>query len=286
MSKRIQHGAISIRTKASTLATTNSSTYPSACSSENEDGAPVEREKRSSFPFLALPSELRNKIYSLAFSAAPQVLDLDPSTFQLLHRSKMLALFMVSRQIHFEASHRFFSTHTFRLFPTYPGRYFKTKKPLLARLPSRYRRSITNLELRLGPGWNAPPVGWVVNEGLGLKDCANVRVLKIFVECDPSDAIFKGFRRGDGFYERFSQNLLEGVLKEVPGIKMVEFDAWSSVKRTGDMISGLREVVLRFGKVVGWGPERGWDQQLDRVWLDAVLMHGVSKLSKSVAVLS
>jgi hypothetical protein len=138
----------------------------------------------------------------------------------------------------------------------------------------------------LGPGWNAPPRGWVVNDALGLKDCITVRDLKVFVECDPSDAIFKGFRRGDGFYERFSQNLLEDVLKEVPSIKLVEFDAWSSVKRTGDMISGLRDVVLRFNKVVGWGPERGWDQELDKVWLDAVLMHGAGKLSKSVAVFS
>ena len=155
--ERIRHGALSIRSKASTSTTPSSSTYPSAYLSDNEDGGSAEREKRASFPFLALPSELRNKIYSLVFSAVPQVLDLDPSTFQLLHKSKMLALFMVSRQIHLEASHRFFSTHTFRLFPTYPGRYFKTKKPLLARLPPHYRRSMTSLELRLGPGWNAPP---------------------------------------------------------------------------------------------------------------------------------
>jgi hypothetical protein len=286
MTRRMKHGALSIRSIASTPTTPDSLAYQSTYASENEEGGSVERERRVTFPFLALPSELRNKIYSLVFSVTPKVLDLDPSTFQLLHKHKTLALFTVSRQVHLEASDRFFSTHTFRLFPTYPGRYFKTKRPLLARLPSHYRHSITNLELRLGPGWNAPPRGWVVNDALGLKDCMNVRVLKIFVECDPSDAIFKGFRRGDGFYERFSQNLLEDVLKEVPGIKVVEFDAWSSVKRSGDMIAGLGEVVSRFGKVVGWGPERGWDQELERVWLDAVLMHGGGKLSKSVAVFS
>jgi hypothetical protein len=280
----MNHGVLSIRTVASVSTTPVSSTHPSAYPLENEDEDPTQGQKQAPFPFLSLPSELRNKIYSLVFSEAPQVLDLDPSTFHLFHKQKMLALFTVSRQIHLEATHHFFSTHTFRLFPTYPGRYFKTKKPLLARLPKHHRSSITNFELRLGPGWNAPPRGWVVNDALGLKDCINVRVLKIFVECDPSDAIFRGFRASDGFYERFSQNLLDGILKEVPSIKVVEFDAWSSVKRNGDMIAGLGEVVSRYDKVVGWGPERGWDQELDRVWLDAVLLHGGGKLSKSLAV--
>jgi hypothetical protein len=278
----MKHGELSIRSRASNSATPSSSAYQPASPSQNKE-RPAKGIKPAFFPFLALPSELRNKIYFMVFCPL-QVLDLDPSTFQLLHKDKTLALFAVSRQVHFEASHYFFSTHTFRLFPTYPGRYFKTKKPLLARLPSNYRSSITNLELRLGPGWNAPPGGWVVNDALGLKDCTNVRLLKIFVECDPSDAIFKGFRRSDGFYERFSQNLLEDVLKEVPGIKVVELDAWISVKRSGDMIAGLEEVVLRFNKVIGWGPEGGWDQEFNTVRLNAMPMHGGWKLSKSAAV--
>lgn len=240
-------------------------------------------KKMPTFPFLSLPSELRNKIYSLVFGITPEVIDLDPSTFSLLHRNKVLALFGVSRQIHLESMHHFFSTHTIRLFPTFAG-YFKTKKPLLARLPKSYRQSITTLELRLGPGWNKPPRGWVVNDALGLQDCASVRLLKVFVECDPSDIIFKGFRAGEGFYEKFSQDLLEGVLKEIPSVQVVEFDAWSSVKRTGDMITGLGEVVARYDKVIGWGPERGWEEESDHVWLDAVLLYGGGKLSNSVAV--
>jgi hypothetical protein len=212
------------------------------------------------FPFLALPSELRNKIYSLVFSPdlrlAPPIFDLDAAIFQMLQRQRMLALFGVCRQTHREASHRFFSTHTFRIFPTEP-RYFSTKRPLLARLPPHYRSSITSLELRLGPGWGAPPPGWAVNKALGLKDCVNVRVLKVFVECDPSDAVFKGFRKSDGFYERFSQNLLEGVLGEVPSIKVVEFDAWSGAKRTGSMIAKLGEVASRFEKIIAYEPDKG-----------------------------
>jgi len=124
-----------------------------------------------------------------------------------------------------------------------------------------------------------------VNEALGLADCTSVRVLKVFVECDPSDAIFKGFRKSEGFYEGFSANLLDEVLKEVPSIKVVEFDAYTSVKRNGDMMSGLGEVVAKYDKIVAWGAERGWDLESDQVWLDSLLMHGAGqKLSKNVAV--
>lgn len=125
----------------------------------------------------------------------------------------------------------------------------------------------------------------MVNDALGLVDCVNVRVLKVFVECDPSDAIFKGFRMGEGAYERFSAGLLDGVLKAVPEIKVVEFDAYSSVKRTGDMMSGLERVAKKSGKIIGWGPERGWQQESDQAWLDAVLIHGAGKrLNKSVVI--
>ncbi len=143
------------------------------------------------------------------------------------------------------------------------------------------------MELRLGPGWNDPPPGWVVNDALGLRDCGSARVLKVFVECDPSDGYFAGFRKSEGFYEKFSAKLLDAVLKEIPTLQVIEFDAWKSVKRTGDMMSGLGEVVAKYDKVVAWGEERGWDQESDQVWLDAVLIHGgAQKLSKTIAVFS
>jgi len=284
MARGMSHKVLSIRSVPSTSTTPLSSAYPSAYPSDDEEEKPT--KKKPTFPFLSLPSELRNKIYDLVFTPAPQVIDLDPSTFSILHRNKVLALFGVSRQVHLEATHHFFSTRTFRLFPTYPGRYFKTKKPLLARLPKHYRASITYLELRLGPGWNNPPRGWVVNDALGLKDCISARVVKVFVECDPSDIIFQGFRAGDGFYEKFSQGLLEGILTEIPTIKVVEFDAWSSVKRNGDMIAGLGEVVVRYDRLIGWGPERGWKEESDHIWLDPVHLRGGAMVSKSVAVLA
>lgn len=278
------HGVLAIRSAATSNNTTPaSSTYLSAYPSEDEGEIATPKQ---TFPFLSLPSELRKKIYDLAFAATPQVIDLDPDTFSLIRREKLFALFKVSRQLYDESTHHFFSTLTFRLFPTYPGRYFKTKRPLLCRLAAKYRATMTSLDLRLGPGWNNPPQGWVVNQALGLADCVNVRVLKVFVECDTSDPIYNGFRKGEGFYERFCAELLEAVLKEVPSIQVVEFDAWSAVKRNGDMISGLGEVVARFDKVVGWGPQRGWDQESDQVWLDALLLHRPGKLTKSVPQLS
>jgi len=126
-----------------------------------------------------------------------------------------------------------------------------------------------------------------VNDALGLSDCAGVRVLKIFVECDPSDAIFKGFRKGDGFYERFSQGLLDGVLNGVPSIKVVEIDAWSSVKKSGDMVAGLLEVAVDHQKVIAWGPERGWvqDEERNRVPATTVPVKGqVKLLARNVAI--
>lgn len=263
------------------LKTPSSSTYPSAYPTEDEADDNDKKPTRKTFNFLRLPSEIRNTIYSMVYSSAPAVIDLDPHTFSLLNRQKILAVFSVSRQVHLEATHHFFSTHTFRIFPTYPGRYFKTKKPLLARLPQHYRESITSLELRVGPGWNNPPRGWVVNDALGLQDCTSVRVLKVFVEVDPSDGIFKGFRAGDGFYEKFCQGLLADVLKGVPTVDVVEFDAWPSVKRTGDMMRGLGEIIIKMNKVIAWGPERGWEKESDQVWMSAMLG---GALSKSIAI--
>ena len=40
----------------------------------------------------------------------------------------------------------------------------------------------------------------------------NVRTLRVFVECDPSHDIFKGFRVGRDYFTEFSAQLLEGVI--------------------------------------------------------------------------
>jgi hypothetical protein len=212
--------------------------------------------KKKPFRFMELPSELRIEIYAYHFEGTGSVIDLDSDNYKRIHQK--LAILRTCRAIYQEASHVFYSTRTFRIFPTQPGRFFKTKKPLLARLKTCQRLSLTSLELRLGPGWNKPPRGWVVNPALGLAECVNVRKLTVFVECDPSDNVFKGFRKADGFYESFSRELLDQVLAEMPFVQSVHFDAWSSVKKSGAMMVGLFEVAKARGRAICWGPERNW----------------------------
>jgi len=208
------------------------------------------------FRFMDLPSELRIKVYAYHFADAPRTIDLDPDNYKRIHR--YMSIFRVSRTVFSEASYVLYSSRTIRLFPTHPGRFFKTKKPLLARLNPRQRACLTSLELRLGPGWSKPPRGWVVNRALGLADCVNVRRLTVFIECDPSDSVFTGFRQSDTFYEDFSSNLLTEVLAQMPWVDRVYFDAWSSVKKKGGMMRRLVGTSMELGKKVCWGPERGW----------------------------
>ncbi|KAK7430982.1 hypothetical protein QQZ08_002512 [Neonectria magnoliae] len=230
---------------------------------------PLRKKRRvpaTPLPFLSLPSELRIKIYAYFFdeedvdtlvSPDPNnVIDLDPGNYKRFHRK--LGLLRVCKQVHAEACFLFYSTRTFRIFPTYPGRHFKTKKPLLARMKPHQRQTITSLELRLGPGWNAPPRGWVVNPALGLQDCVDVEILKVYVECDPSDNTFNGFRRSEGFYEGFCRNLLVNVLDELPSVQVVEFDARANVKKSGKMMQGLIDVATQAERIIEWGPRRRW----------------------------
>lgn len=226
-------------------------------SSEHSSAAAAARAKIpvTPFRFMDLPSELRLKVYAFHFSDIQDTVDLAPDNPQKIKKS--LAIMRTCRQVRTEATHYLFSSHIFRIFPTHSGRPFKTKKPLLARLKPYQRHCLTTLEFRVGPGWGKPPRSWVVNPALGLADCINVRSVNVFVECDPSDDIFKGFRR-EGFYENFCRNLLNGILDGLPAVERVQFDAWSSVKKRGDMVQTLLDVATQKRKKICWGPERGW----------------------------
>ena len=209
------------------------------------------------FPFLALPYELRLRVYELVLTY-PKTIDLDPTNYRAIARN--LQTFLVNRQMHDEASRAFYSCNTFRIFPIH-GRFFHAKLPLLARLPPRYRAHITKLELRLGPGWTKPPRGWVADNRLGLADMGKLRLLKIFVECDPaSHPIFEGFRNGEDFYTTFSVELVRSFMAQVPPLAEIEFDAYPSVERTSPLLQGLVHEAKAWLKRVTWGPERGWDK--------------------------
>lgn len=167
--------------------------------------------------------------------------------------------------MHNEAYPVFYS-QTIRLFPTH-GRFFHTKAPLLARLPTHYRSVITTLELRLGPGWSNPPKCQNTRlPSLGLADCSSLRTLKMFVECDPSDPIFAGFRGKNATeetYKYFAVDLLLGILEQVPSLQVVEIDAYPAVKKEAPLVMALRRKVEEGGKRVVWGPLRGWEKEGD-----------------------
>ncbi|KAJ4352240.1 uncharacterized protein N0V89_007587 [Didymosphaeria variabile] len=211
------------------------------------------------FRFFALPSELRIRILELLL-VRDKTIDLDPSNTRTLLPS--LRLFFVSRRMHAEASHVFYAQNTFRVFAI-NGRFFHTKKQLLTRLAPHYIAQMRSLELRLGPGFNKPPKGWVVDQRLQLHHAANVRLLKVFVELDPaSHPSFEGFRHDDcgaaeQFFTTFSLGLLGCLFGELPQLKRVEFDAYPGISRNSPLMKALVEETRMGRKEVGWGPERG-----------------------------
>ncbi|KAM0804310.1 hypothetical protein BDR22DRAFT_790856, partial [Usnea florida] len=197
------------------------------------------------FPFFSLPSELRLKILRHAL-LTDHIIDLSPQNHGITARQR-LNIFLTTQRLHHEASSVFYSGHTFRIFPTH-GRFFGHRvRPLIARLPARYRAALVSVELRLGPGWSDPPRSWRVDDGLGLEEMEGVRTVKVFVECDPSHEIFNGFRIDRDFFTGFSAGLLEGVLKRLPSVVQVELDGWPSVKRDGPLVRRLLEVARDAG---------------------------------------
>lgn len=256
----------------STVVSSNTSTYPSEAEWDEDavnalniaaltldvpiaNKPPPKKKAREIFRFMDLPHDLRVKIYEYHFAPIGHVVDLEHGNYFTIH--KRLSLFRVCRQIYHEASHVFYSTKTFRIFPI-DGRFSRAKKGLLARMKPRARAHLTSLELRLGPGWSKPYRSWVVDPLVGLADCVNVHRLCVYIEIDPSDNIFNGWRKSNGFYEQFCQNLLDEILKAVPSVDKVQFDARISVKKAGNMTSCLLETARANDRAICWGPERGW----------------------------
>ncbi|KAJ6081787.1 hypothetical protein N7499_006661 [Penicillium canescens] len=216
-----------------------------------------------SFPLFELPSEIRLRIYHFVLftptrkSALQRTGNVGASAKKskpLSPSSQRVALFLVSRKVHDEATHYFYSTQTFRVFPVQDF----LKMPTLRALPRRHRPSITTIELIVGSSWTAPPRSWIVNQGLGLHDMELARTLKVFVQCDPSHPVFEGFRISKDYYTDFCGQLLQKILERLPGLVQVEFDAWPSVEKNGPLMARLLAETRHAQKKVLWGPDRGW----------------------------
>lgn len=122
------------------------------------------------------------------------------------------------------------------------------------------------MELRLGPGWSAPPKGQKVTPSLGLQDCTALRTLKIFIEIDPSDTIFAGFRgvgSTEDTYKYFCIDLFVAILGYVPTLETIEIDAYPGVKKEAPLVNALKRRVEEHGKRLVWGPLRGWEKEGD-----------------------
>lgn len=208
------------------------------------------------FRFFDLPVELRMTVYELVL-LVNQIVDLKPSNFRCI--APRLGLFLTCHRMHEEAYPVFYGRNTIRLFPI-DQRFFSTKKVLLTRLSPRYRSVITTLDLRLGQGWGSPPKCQAVTERLGLADMSNLRLLKIFVECDPSDPIFNGFRIDQDFYTTFARRLVKELVKNLPSLQEVQFDGWPSVKKDAPLMAGLLHEVKAADRRISWGPHRMWGQ--------------------------
>lgn len=188
------------------------------------------------FRFFDLPLELRATILGLLLHL-DRTIDLNPINYK--SQSRRMKIFLTSHRMHEEALKVFYGGHTFRLLPNH-GRFFGDKiVPLPARLSTRYRAALTSLELRLGPGWGGMPKSWKINDALGLDEMVNVKSLLVFVEVDPSDPVFNGFRISSTYFPDFCHDLLRKTLSRIPGLCRIVFESFPSVKWDGDLMTSL-----------------------------------------------
>merc|ERR1711939_646431 len=147
---------------------------------------------RGTFDLLALPTELRHRVYNFVLFNNPDPIAGNGPDHENLPTCKNLSLLLLNKRIHSEATHILYSTTTFRLFPLQDFLYLPTPSDLAP----HYRSQITRLSITLGSSWTAPPAVWRVTKGVArsLSRVKLVRTLRVFVQMDPSQPMFEKYR--------------------------------------------------------------------------------------------
>ena len=219
---------------------------------------------REVFRFFDLPAEIRMQILDHLL-VLDKTIDIHVSVFRLLSNT-----LLVSKRFCAEAAASFYGGNTFRILPTHPRAQGKYARPLLQDFSKFHRTRIVSLELRFGPFWTLPPKCWEIHRRLGLERVVNARVLRVFIEVDPSLAIFNGFRSAKLSYSDFCAGLLQSCLDRLPNVEEVQFDAEYSASRGAPMMDRLVELTRTAGKRISWGPyQRAIDQDRARRAMNA-----------------
>jgi len=152
-------------------------------------------------------------------------------------------------------------------------------------LPVKYRQAINSVELLLGPGWHKPPRCHNVLPALGLRDCTSLRTIKMWVDCDPTDNVFNGFRgpnATEDTYVWFCCDMLHGILEQVPSMELVEIDHDNRVKKESPLTAALQRKTEEFQKRFRWGPVRSASAIKDKESMDVTT--GLEKAMTSMGI--
>lgn len=198
-----------------------------------------------SFPFLELPAEIRNDIYSMVLFTRAGYRGLDG------RKKSRTSILAVDKKIHLEASYVLYSSQSFRIFPIQDFVPF----PLVSELRPIYRPMVTQLEMTVGSSWTNPPKTWRVSKLLAkrLGRLTAVQTLKVFVTLDPSGPMFEKYRISPDFYTGFCGDLLRDVLVVMPDIQLIAMDGNPSIDSMGPLVTRLRAEAEAKGKTVLMG---------------------------------